>query len=356
VISPSQPGEWSLDGNGFTIAQIRLPAPHLFIREASAYLFSAGNEHLLVDTGPGEDPSWSALVDALVARGLVLRDIGTILVTHAHPDHYGSADRFQAAGAMVMLHRLDLEFHRQRAVDPNGYMERLLAWLVTQGVPPVEAQAWLAQRSRAAGIGGPGIRPDRLLEGNEELRLGPLRLRLEWTPGHTPGHVIVWEDQLGIVLLGDHVLPTASPNIGIDGDVTGNPLPGYLASLRRLAERPDVVALPGHGHRFDLVSRVSELLAHQEDRAARVLDAVRDGARTAYEIRPRIWDDPTWEGLKGGLKVNAIRTLAAQLARLESMNLLVRDRDSSAGAWKPASGEVARRSLSARTARSSPSA
>jgi glyoxylase-like metal-dependent hydrolase (beta-lactamase superfamily II) len=336
VILPSLPGRWSLEGDGFAAVQLRLPAPHLFIREASAYLFSAGDEHLLVDTGPREEPSWTALVDGLAERGVTPGDIGTVLVTHAHPDHYGSCERFQASGAQVLLHRLDLEFHRQRAADHDGYVERLYAWLGTQGVPEVERQAWLAQRSRAAGIGGPPLRPDRLLQGDETLSLGPFRLRLEWTPGHTPGHVIAWEDRLGLVLLGDHVLPTASPNIGIDQDLTGNPLPGYLDSLQRLAARPEVIALPGHGHRFDLVARARELLAHQEDRAARVLEAVHDGARTAYEIRPRIWDDPTWADLKGGLRVNAIRTLAAQLARLSSMGLIVRDADGHLEARMPA--------------------
>jgi glyoxylase-like metal-dependent hydrolase (beta-lactamase superfamily II) len=335
VILPSLPGQWRLQGDGFEAVQLRLPAPHLFIREASAYLFSAGGEHLLVDTGPREEPAWSALVGALAERGLTPADIGTVLVTHAHPDHYGSAERFQAGGAEVLVHRLDLEFHRRRAAEPERYVEGLAGWLARQGVPDAERGAWLAQRSRAAGIGGPALRPDRLVEGGEELRLGPLRLRLEWTPGHTPGHIIAWEDRHGFVLLGDHVLPTASPNVGIDHEVRGNPLSGYLDSLRRLADRPDVAALPGHGHRFDLVARVRELLAHQEDRAARVLEAIRGGARTAYEVRPRIWDDPTWEGLKGGLRVNAIRTLAAQLARLESLGLVVRHADDRADRYEP---------------------
>jgi glyoxylase-like metal-dependent hydrolase (beta-lactamase superfamily II) len=324
MILPSLPGAWSLEGDGFAAVQLRLPAPHLFIREACAYLFSAGREHLLVDTGPREDPSWPALVDGLADRGLAPGDIGTVLVTHAHGDHYGSAERFQAAGARVLLHRLDLEFYHQRSRDPEGYRDRLLQWLGSQGVPEPERRAWLAQRSWALGAGGARLRPDRLLDGDEELILGPLRLRVEWTPGHTPGHVIAWEDRLGLVLLGDHVLPTAAPNIGLDQDLPGNPLPGYLESLRRLAARPGLIALPGHGHQFDLVARARELLAHQEDRAGRVLDAVRAGARTAYEVRPAIWDDDIWAPLKGGLRVNATRTLAAHLARLESMGLLRR--------------------------------
>jgi glyoxylase-like metal-dependent hydrolase (beta-lactamase superfamily II) len=335
VILPSVPGQWSLEGDGFAAVQLRLPAPHLFIREACAYLFSAGDEHLLVDTGPREEPAWSALVEGLAERGLRPADIRTVLVTHAHPDHYGSAERFQATGAKVLLHRLDLEHHRLRAGDPEGYVARLDAWLSTQGVPASERAAWLAQRSKAGGIGGPVLRPDRLLDGTEVLPLGPLRIRLEWTPGHTPGHVIAWEERLGLVLLGDHVLPTAAPNIGIDRDVPGNPLPGYLGSLRRLAARPGLIALPGHGHQFDLVARANELLTHQEDRADRVLAAVREGARTAYEVRPRIWDDAIWQPLKGGLRVNALRTLAAHLARLAAMGLLVRRTEGEIEAWEP---------------------
>jgi glyoxylase-like metal-dependent hydrolase (beta-lactamase superfamily II) len=336
VILPSLPGQWRLDGDGFSAVQLRLPAPHLFIREACVYLFSSGGRNLLVDTGPREEPAWSTLVEALAARGLAPGDIQTVLVTHAHSDHYGSAERFQASGSEVLVHGLDLELHRRRAADPAGYRTRLVAWLATQGVPREEREAWLAQRSARLGFTGPPLRPDRLLDGTEELEIGAFRLRLEWTPGHTPGHVIAWEDRLGLVILGDHVLPTASPNIGIDNDVQGNPLPGYMESLRDLAARPGLTALPGHGHEFDLVARATELLAHQEDRAARVLEAVRRGARTAYDVRPRIWDDPTWEPLKGGLRVNAIRTLAAHLARLESLGLLVRAWDDAAEVWEAA--------------------
>jgi glyoxylase-like metal-dependent hydrolase (beta-lactamase superfamily II) len=338
VILPSLPGRWSVDGDGFSAVQLRLPAPHLFIREASAFLFSAGGEHLLVDTGPREEPAWSALVGELAERGLRPDDIGTVLLTHAHPDHYGSADRFQVGGARVLLHRLDLAFHRVRTGDPDGYVERLSAWLRTQGVPDDERRAWLAQRSRAAGIGGRPLEPDRLVEGGEVLRVGPLQLRLEWTPGHTPGHVIVWEDQLRLVLLGDHVLPTASPNVGIDQDLPGNPLPGYLESLQRLAASQGLVALPGHGHQFDLAARSRELLAHQENRAGLVLEAVRAGGRRAYDIRARVWDDAIWAGLKGGLRVNAIRALAAHLERLESFGALVRQPDDVGDIWLPAPG------------------
>lgn len=335
MITPSEPGRWSLEGDGYSVVQLRLPAPHLFIREVSVYLFSAGDEHLLVDCGPFEEPSWPALEAQLTERGLTPADIGTILVTHAHSDHYGSAHRFQAAGARVLLHRRDLEFLHARSADPADHRQRLEAWLATQGVPADERQAWVQHRIRAS-AGALPLQPDQLLDGGETLPIGPLRLQVEWTPGHTPGHVIAWEARHHLVLLGDHVLPTAAPNIGIDQDTRGNPLPAYLASLRRLADRPDLVALPGHGHRFDLVARTRQLLAHQEDRSRRVAAGVAAGARTPWEIRPFAWDDATWEGLSGGLRVNAIRTLAAHLARLEEDGVVVRRTTGGLETWEPA--------------------
>jgi glyoxylase-like metal-dependent hydrolase (beta-lactamase superfamily II) len=177
-----------------------------------------------------------------------------------------------------------------------------------------------------------------LLEGGEEIPLGPLRLRVEWTPAHTPGHVILHEDARRLVFLGDHILPTASPNIGIDQDVPGNPLPGYLESLRGFIEGPDLLALPGHGHVFDLVARARQLLEHQEERGRRVLRAVAAGARTAHEVRPFAWDDETWAALSPGLRVNAIRTLAAHLERLGQLGLLTREPSTDLDAWRATEG------------------
>lgn len=57
------------------------------------------------------------------------------------------------------------------------------------------------------------------------------------TPGHTPGHMVLWEEAHGILLLGDHVLFDITPNITVWPSYA-NPLGGYLDSLalvRRLA-------------------------------------------------------------------------------------------------------------------------
>ena len=55
-----------------------------------------------------------------------------------------------------------------------------------------------------------------------------------WTPGHSPGHLCFYEREKRVILTGDHVLPTITPNVSLHPQQMGNPLGDYLASLRRL--------------------------------------------------------------------------------------------------------------------------
>src|SRR5207249_2552212 len=81
--------------------------------------------------------------------------------------------------------------------------------------------------------------PALQLDGTELLELGGRRLRVEWTPGHSPGHVCLYDAEARILFAGDQLLPDVSPNIGLHPQSTPNPLDDYLDGLRRLvALRP----------------------------------------------------------------------------------------------------------------------
>jgi glyoxylase-like metal-dependent hydrolase (beta-lactamase superfamily II) len=72
------------------------------------FLIRGTGKHVLVDSGTAGS---STKVIALLERvGVSPRDIGLIVVTHAHPDHTGSlADIAEATGAKVAVHRLEAE-------------------------------------------------------------------------------------------------------------------------------------------------------------------------------------------------------------------------------------------------------
>ena len=98
--------------------------------------------------------------------------------------------------------------------------------------------------------------------------------RREWvsmhTPGHTPDHLCLFDPTHGVVLSGDHVLPTITPHIGAMDGIAEDPLAEFFHALDRMAALPDVtVALPAHGHPFhDLAKRANEIKEHHDERLA----------------------------------------------------------------------------------------
>ena len=74
--------------------------------------------------------------------------------------------------------------------------------------------------------------PDVLLTDDELLPLAGRRIRAIWTPGHTPGHLCLHDEDNDVLLTGDHVLPRISPNIGLQPHSATPPLGPYLDSLR----------------------------------------------------------------------------------------------------------------------------
>jgi metallo-beta-lactamase class B len=129
------------------------------------------NKHVLVDPGMVTNEAKQNCMDRLISEmakdGLKVEDVGLILNTHAHPDHYGASEAIRKmSGAQVAIARGDEDFLKL-------------------------AQGEMAQMLKQMGIEFPEISPDfYLTEG--ELRLGEdLVASIILTPGHSRGH---WEE------------------------------------------------------------------------------------------------------------------------------------------------------------------
>ena len=124
--------------------------------------------------------------------------------------------------------------------------------------------------------------------------------RREWvalhTPGHTPDHLCLYDPAGGVVLSGDHVLPTITPHIsGIDAGP--DPLSAFFSSLEKVGELDDVnTVLPAHGHPFeDLRARVKDIERHHEERLARLREANGElGAATVEQLSQRLFRQRSW--------------------------------------------------------------
>ena len=131
----------------------------------------------------------------------------------------------------------------------------------------------------------PSQAPDRAARGRPADRGRQHSFEVIWTPGHTSGHICLWDAERKAIMTGDHVLDPISPNVSLSRERQGNPLGEYLQSLRKVAELDADLVLPAHGEPFNGVARrVRELLAHHDEREQEVLDAVSHGTRTAYQV------------------------------------------------------------------------
>jgi glyoxylase-like metal-dependent hydrolase (beta-lactamase superfamily II) len=132
--------------------------------------------------------------------------------------------------------------------------------------------------------------PSVQLDGAESLPMGRRRLRVEWTPGHSPGHICLYDREDELLFAGDTLLPDLSPNIGLHPQSTPDPLHEYLDGLRRLAAYEPKLILPSHGRPFtDAPARVKVLEAHHKRRLDQIVEIVGQGKQTGWEVALELW-------------------------------------------------------------------
>jgi glyoxylase-like metal-dependent hydrolase (beta-lactamase superfamily II) len=107
--------------------------------------------------------------------------------------------------------------------------------------------------------------------------------------GHSPEHIALYCERLGVLISGDMILPRISTNVSVHAvEPEADPLSGFLASIERLrALPPDTLVLPSHGKPFTgLHVRIDQLQAHHRDRLDEVLAACTQAPASAADMLP----------------------------------------------------------------------
>ncbi|MGH7659361.1 MAG: MBL fold metallo-hydrolase [Vulcanimicrobiaceae bacterium] len=305
---------------GGGIEQIRLPMTDHALRYINAYLIEGDAGYTLVDCGWGLPDVLSTLESALRDMGLRIGDIRDVIATHFHTDHYGMAGTIaEMAGAKVMMHRADWTILDTRFRDIDAEFARRDKWLERNGMSlegfddDDRNRHWAKRLTLRA--------PDRELADGDVLTIGSRRFTVVWTPGHTPGHVCLYDEDARSLISGDHVLPQITPHVGYWSDADDDPLGKFLASLRKVASLGATSALPAHREPIeDLPARIEELIAHHDEREAQVLAAL-DGASTGTQIAAKLpWrrNASTFDDLPASQRSFALVETLAHLEHLRA--------------------------------------
>ncbi|MEU9170057.1 MBL fold metallo-hydrolase [Streptomyces sp. NPDC048420] len=282
-----QPDDWTEPGAHPVVDHVhRIPLalPVDGLAAVNVYLIEDDDGLVLIDSGWAGPDTEKALVEAVQSLGHRLDDIGQIIVTHAHWDHYTQALALrESIGSRVRVGWE--ERHTIEGFDlEDGVWPRQVKLLRECGAPELAAliAAVPVEQSDRDMPFGP---PDEWLRDGERIDLAHRRLDIRATPGHTRGHVVVGDPTDGLLFSGDHVLPHITPSLGFERSPERYPLRSYLASLRLTRQLPDALLLPAHGPVTRSVhTRVDQLIAHHEERLDEVLRQVAAGADTAHEV------------------------------------------------------------------------
>jgi glyoxylase-like metal-dependent hydrolase (beta-lactamase superfamily II) len=284
------------------------------------YAFETERGPYLVDAGWNTDDAYSCLVSGLAQAGFDITDVQGVIVTHMHPDHYGLAGRIrEASGAWVGLHPADAALIGDHKQAPTGLMETTEEILRREGAPLHAIQALQHAAMPAFPEVAPAL-PDLLIEDGDQPEVPGWELTAVWTPGHSPGHLCLWEASQRLMLSGDHILPRITPHIGIHPQSGLNPLGDYVVSLEKVCAYDASEVMPAHEYRFvGLHRRVEELKAHHQARLDEVLAAMGAGAVTTWEIASHMTWSRAWDRIQGWMLRAALGETLAHLHYLQSL-------------------------------------
>lgn len=220
------------------IHRIEVPMGERFV---CLYLLTGDDGHLLVDTGFSDSPD-SYILPYLDEHNIDTDSLFYILISHADNDHFGGNGplRKLLPGSIFLCHALD----RSLIEDVERLInERYDEWAGGHNMPLDEGvKDWVRATTAATPI-------DITLRGGEQLRLSPdWRVDLLHTPGHSRGHMTIYDPDSRTAIISDAALWHAVP------DKDGRPIlpptyryvDSYRATLNRLLHLPISLLLTGH--------------------------------------------------------------------------------------------------------------
>lgn len=271
------------------IYQVQLPLPFP-LKIVNCYALRDGDGWAILDTGIHYPPGEAAWRAAFGELGLDPAAITRIILTHAHPDHFGMAGWLtQQSGAPVLLAPEEQSF-AQRVWYHGERNERVSAAFFEQhGLPDDLAEQVRASMAENRAMTLPWPEATGVIEPGSELAIGGRVFQAIATPGHSDQHLVFYSAPDRLLLCGDAVLAKITPNVSRWPDSHLDPLSDFLGSLDRLGELQVDLALPGHGpiiHNF--AQRVAELRQHHAERL-HLMHAAVGLAANAFEVCTRVF-------------------------------------------------------------------
>jgi glyoxylase-like metal-dependent hydrolase (beta-lactamase superfamily II) len=301
--------------------RIEIPLPGSPLNAVNSYLIKAPRRNLIIDTGMNRKECLKVMQIELRKLGVDLRRTD-FFITHIHADHLGLISSLTTNTSTIYFNQPDAELIRS-----NSHWIDLINSARLNGFPENELGAIL--RNHPGYKYGPrGNIIFTILKQDDIIQIGDYGFKCIETPGHTKGHMCLYEPNQKIFVAGDHIINDITPNIRLWSE-EGNPLKEYLASLDKVYDLDIKLILPGHRGIFkNYKERIQELRNHHQQRAKEVLYILERGWQNAFQVASQMkWDVsyPHWDLFPPVQKWFATGETIAHLKYLEEKKIIQRE-------------------------------
>jgi len=271
------------------VHQIKIDVPWA-VKNVSLYLFKIRDKIILFDSGL-DMGNWSKLFFlALKEINLSVKDIDYCFISHNHSDHVGLAGTLKQKNPdlQILMHNITSETLKWENQEENmGELDqeakKVAFQMIKYGFNEKQAERvvqffsyWPQFRKYQ--------KPDIILNDGDRILED---LEVIWTPGHSFGHICVFNSKKKYLFSGDHILSRITPHIGnyiipkilieeYEGYDFNNILKHYLNSLDRIDKLNPKIIFPAHQDIiYDPHKRITEIKEHHKNRLAEISSVIK---------------------------------------------------------------------------------
>jgi len=310
------------------IYQIEVELPDNPLRALNAYLIKGDERNLLVNTGFRKVRSLESLRNSLKELNVDMKNTD-IFLTHLHDDHVGLVPFLLNSDNKAYIHPRESE--EICNLRKTTYIDEMSIFNEAMGFPKgktVEAIKALRDQEGFEESFTEPVYTD--IQDGEILKVGKYKFKCILTPGHTPAHCCLYEENHKILIGGDLILARITPNTAYNLEHwMENPLKEYIDSLDKVAALPIDMTLSSHRTIIkDTKKRIRELKEHYYLRLDEIMDILSSGEKLSpYEIAGRMQWSITiknWEDFPLTQRFFASGECMSHLVYLEKQELVNR--------------------------------
>jgi len=256
-------------GNNLYWLRISMP---FALDHINIWLIEEADGWVVIDTGPNTSKAkeqWLVVIN----NQLKGKPITRIICTHGHPDHIGLVGWLLEElehKPSFSISMPDYKYYQMLfSCEPSVPREQLNDFYTGYGEGQKQVKAYFRNIDTFRSIIYPVDSPCQVLQDEQIVTLGNHQWRIVMGYGHASEHACFYCQELDILIAGDQILPSITPNISIWPDAPdANPMQLYFDSAQHISTviTDETLILPAHGLAFyGGVSRLNKIVnGHKE--------------------------------------------------------------------------------------------